>query len=62
MKCIDITVETIRDILPEAILQQNDEIPLDDRTLKEISKVKLMFLHIDRKIETGVLVQKTKMV
>lgn len=57
MKCIDITVETIRNIIPEAILQQNDETLLDDRTLQEVSKVKLMFLHIDRKIETGMLVK-----
>lgn len=58
--CMNTAVKTIKNIISDDILKQSDNTFLDDKTLAELSKVKLMFLHIDRPIERGVLVHKTK--
>ncbi|MCP4400797.1 MAG: hypothetical protein GY801_26280 [bacterium] len=51
-------IETVKRLIPEELLNQDDDMLLPDEIQKEVSKVKLMLLHIDRGIETGVLVRK----
>ncbi|MCP4373637.1 MAG: hypothetical protein GY797_36875 [Deltaproteobacteria bacterium] len=47
---------TIRKIIPDSILQQPDDTFLDEVTIKEVSKIRLAHLHIDREIEAGPMV------
>jgi len=56
--CIDATISTIKKIIPHKTLQQNFDTFIDDDIQEKISKVKLLFLHIDTEIKTDVLVSK----
>ena len=56
VECINRTIEIIEKIIPNDILQQsNQNIFLNDDLQKQISKVKLMFLHIDKEVKKDVL-------
>jgi len=54
---IEMTRKKIQQLLTEEELRENDDTPISPEKMAEISKVKLMYLHIDLKVEPGALVR-----